>query len=149
MNKLMLNDTSYHLYIPRHLRILIFGLLTIFIIIGLLMVTGLVHSSKGYGPPRFIGVIWLGMVSWYGYLILSLPHTIIVSEPGQVELISIIRKSQTSLREIESIKPASQFGFFVVRTATGKFRILNQFDGFHDFIVKLKKANPTVELKGC
>jgi hypothetical protein len=128
---------------------LIFGLLAIFLIIGLLMVTGLVHSSKGDGPLRFVGVIWLGMVIWYGYLILSLTHTIIVSEIGQVELISIIRKSQTSLCEIESIKPASQFGFLVVRTTTGKFRILNQFDGFHDFIVRLKTANPTVELKGC
>ena len=145
----MLNDTSYHLYIQRHLRILIFGLLAIFLIIGLLLVTGLLHSSKGDGPPRFIGVFWLGMVSWYGYLILSLPHTITVSESGQVEFISIIRKCQTSLREIESIKPASQFGFLVVRTATGKFGILNQFDGFHDFIVRLKTANPTVELKGC
>ena len=53
-------------------------------------------------------------------------------------------------REIESIKPySSQFGFLIVRTSGGKIRLLNQFDGFHDFILKLKTANPAVELRGC
>ncbi len=124
-------------------------MLAIFTIIGMLMVMGLLQLSKGDGPPRVFGVFWLGMVSWYWYWVLSLPHTIIVSESGQVDFIGVIRKRQISLRNIVSIKPDSQFGFLVVKTTDGKFRILNQFDDFHDFIVKIKTANPAVELRGC
>ncbi len=37
----------------------------------------------------------------------------------------------------------------MVKTSMGKFRILNQFDEFHDFLVRLKAANPAVDLRGC
>jgi len=145
----MLNEKSYHLYIQRYLKILILGILALFTIIGILMITGLFQSSKGEGPPRIIGVFWLGMVGWYIYWVFSLPHTITVSASGQVQFIGVLRKRQTSLREIQSIKPNSQFGFLVVKTTGGKFRLFNQFDEFHDFIMRLKASNPAVELRGC
>ena len=145
----MLNDKSYRLYIQRHLKILFFGMLALFTIIGLLLITGLFQSTKGDGPPRVFGIFWLGMIGWYWYWMLSMPHTIIVSESGHVEFIGVIRKRLTTLREIQSIKPDSQFGFLTIKTSSGKFRILNQFDEFHDFILRLKTANPAVEIRGC
>jgi hypothetical protein len=124
-------------------------MLALFTIIGLLMLSGLLQSAKGDGPPRVVGIFWLGIVSWYWYWVLSMPHTIVVSESGKVEFIGIIRKRMTALREIQSIKPDSQFGFLMVKTSGGKFRLLNQFDEFHDFIQRLKTANSAVELRGC
>lgn len=101
----MLNGKSDHLYIQRHLKILSFGMLALFTIIGLLMLTGLLQSAKGTGPPRVYGIFWLGIISWYWYWILSMPHTIVVAESGQVEVVSVIRRRQTTLREIQSIRP--------------------------------------------
>lgn len=145
----MSNDKSYHLYIQRHLKILMIGMLVIFSVIGLLFISGLFQSAKGDGPPRFVGIFWFAIIFWNGYWVLSLPHTIVVSESGQVEFIGVIRKRQTKFREIQSIKPDNQYGFLIVKTGSGKFRILNQFDEFHDFILRLKTANPAVELRGC
>jgi len=141
---------EYHLYIQPHLKILIFGLLTLFAVMGLLMLTGVFHSPHGNGPPRLIGLIWICIVIWYWYLVLTIPHTITVSESGLVEFKSFFRKQLTAMREINSIKPyGGQFGFLQIKTSTGKIRIVNQFDGFHDFVSQLKAVNPSVELRGC
>ncbi len=141
---------AYHLYVQRYAKISIFGMLGVFTIVGLLFIAGVLQSSNGDGPPRVAGIFWLAIVGWYWYWVLSMPHTIGVSESGDVEFISITRTRRTTLREIESIKPySSQFGFLTVKTGSGKIRILNQFDGFHDFILRLKTANPRVELRGC
>ena len=142
--------SAYHLYVQRHAKILIFGVLGVFTIIGLLFITGLLQSSNGDWSPRVFGIFWLAIVGWYWYWVLSMPHTIGVSKAGNVEFISVIRTRRTTLREIESIKPySSQFGFLIVKTGSGKIRLLSQFDGFHDFILRLKTANPAVELRGC
>jgi hypothetical protein len=141
---------AYHLYLQWHAKLLIFGALMLLTAVGLSITTGMLPASHGVGPPRAFGILLLGIVAWYWYWVLSMPHTISVSEPGDVEFIGVTRTRHTTLREIESIKPnSSQFGFLVVGTSGGKFRILNQFDGFHDFILRLKTANPAVELRGC
>ena len=141
---------AYQLYVQRYAKILIFGMLGVFTVIGLLFITGVLQSSNGDEPPRVFGIVWLGIVGWYWFWVLSMPHTITVSESGNVEFISVIRTRRTTFRDIKSIKPySSQFGFLIVRTGGGKIRILNQFDGFHDFILRLKTASPAVELRGC
>ncbi len=145
----MLNDKSYRLYIPRYLKILMIGMLVVFSVIGLSFASGIFQSAEGDGPPRFVGIFWIVIIGFYTSWILALPHTIVVSESGKVEFIGVIRKRQTTFRDIQSIKPDSQFGFLIVRTSSGKIRILNQFDEFHDFLVRLKAANPAVELRGC
>ncbi len=124
-------------------------MLALFSIIGLLFASGIFQSAKDDGPPRIVGIFWFVIIVWYAYWVLSLPHTIIVSESGNVEFIGVIRKRQTTLREIKSIKPDTQYGFLIVKTGSGKIRIFNQFDEFHDFLVRLKAANPAVELRGC
>jgi hypothetical protein len=132
------------------LKLMIFGMLGLFTIVGLLLVSGLFLSAQGNGTPRFFGILWLGMVGWNWYWILSFPHKITVSETGEITFTSLLRRRSVSGAEIESIKPdRGQFGFLVVRTANRKIRILNQFDGFHDFIINLKATNPSVELRGC
>ncbi len=44
-----------------------------------------------------------------------MPHTIAISESGNVEFISVTRARHTTLREIKSIQPyTAQFGFLLV-----------------------------------
>jgi hypothetical protein len=141
---------TYKLYLSLVVKLMIFGMLGLFTIVGLLLVSGVFPSAEGHGPPRFFGILWLGMVGWYWYWILSFPHKITASETGEIIFISLLRRRTVFGAEIESIKPdRAQFGFLVVRTANRKIRLLNQFDGFHDFIINLKAMNPTVELRGC
>lgn len=141
---------TYKLYLSLMLKVMIFGMLGLFTIVGLLLVSGVFLSSEGNGPARFFGIVWLGMVAWNWYWILSFPHKITVSGTGEITFVSLIRRRSISGAEIKSIKPdRAQFGFLVVRTANRKIRLLNQFDGFHDFIVNLKAMNPSVELRGC
>jgi len=110
-------------------------MLILFTVIGFLMTSGAFHSSHGNGPPRLVGLLWLFIVSWYWYLVLTIPHTIVVSESGQVAFNSVICKRLTTMREINYIKPyGGQIGFLLIKTNTGKIRILNQFDEFHDFV---------------
>ena len=117
---------------------------------GLLLVSGVFLSAGGNGPPRFFGIFCLAIVGWNWYWILSLPYKITISETGEITFISLLWRRSISAAEIESIKPAgSQFGFLLVRTSNRKIRFINQFDGFHGFIVNLKAMNPSVELRGC
>ena len=129
---------------------MIWGMLGIFAVVGLVLVSGILISAEGNGPPRVFGIFWLAMVGWNWYWILSFPHRITVSETGEIIFVSLLRRTSVSGREIKSIKPdRGQFGFLLVRTASCKIRILNQFDGFHDFIINLKTMNPSVDLRGC
>jgi len=146
----MNSDKSYHLYIQPYLKAFIFGMFTVFTGVSLLIAAGVFQSSDGNGPPRIVGLLWLIIISGNGYWVLTIPHTIIVSESGQVVFKSALRMRRTTFREINSIKPyGAQIGFFQIQTNTGKIRLINQVDGFHDFVSRLKEANPTVELKGC
>ena len=144
----MREPKTYKLYLSFTVKLISFGVLGLFTIVGLLLVSGVFLSADGNGPPRIFGIFCLGIIGWNWYWILSLPHKITVSETGEITFISLLwRRSGT---EIESIKPVgSQFGFFVVRTSNRKIRFINQFDGFHGFIVNLKAMNPSVELRGC
>ncbi len=141
---------TYNLYLSLIIKIWIFGILGLFTIVGLLFMSGVFFPGGGNGPPRFFGIFWLAIVGWYWYWILSLPHKITVSETGEITFISLLRRRSVSGAEIESIRPyRGQFGFLLVRTANRKVRLLNQFDGFHEFIVNLKAINPSVQLRGC
>jgi hypothetical protein len=90
------------------------------------------------------------MTAWFWYFVLSIPNKINVYDNIEIEFVSLIRKKRVSPADIESIQPqASQFGFLLIKTSHGKIRILNQFNGFHEFISNLKANNPAIQLQGC
>lgn len=146
----MLDRKIYHLYLPPGSKILVFGLLTVFTVVGIVFFLGIFPVFRTGAPPRLFGLIWLLMVAWNWYYVLSIPHSISVANTGEIAFQSLLGQKSMMSAEIESIVPqGSHFGFLIVRTARGKIRLLNQFDGFHEFISRLKELNPSVGLRGC
>jgi len=144
----MAEPRVYTLYFPVILKILIVGMLVVFTVLGVMFASGMFFSPPG--PPRIVGLFWLGIIVWWGYWISSIPHKIVVYEGGEIEFISLGRHWRMAPFQIQSIKPyAAQPGYLVVRTSSGKIRLLNQFDGFHEFLTRLKTDNPSIELRGC
>lgn len=139
----------YNLYLSRLGQFAILvppGVLTL---AGFLLLSGVLPNPRG-APILLIGIFCVIGAAWNWYFILSIPYRITVYETGEIEFISVLRKRRFLPHEIESIKPqGSQFGFFRVRTRLGKLKLVNQFDGFHEFITNLKVANPSIEIRGC
>ena len=138
---------TYNLYLPWAVKIILLIPLGIFAILAILF---LVFGSLKGGPPKFVGIFFLGWVAWFCYFISSIPYKINAYGASEIEFISLTRNRRVSPVDIISIKPyGSQFGFLLVKTNRGKIKLINQFDGFHEFIAKLKVANPSIELRGC
>jgi hypothetical protein len=142
---------TYNLYIQRSLKILIIIVIVVLLTVALLLISGVLKDKRGQGPPRFMGVFFLAVAGVNAYFyVLRIPHRINVTDDGHIEFISLVRRKIITSREISSIAPdAGQVGFYTIKTERGKIRILNQFDGFHEFLTWLKANNPSVELRGC
>ena len=140
---------TYSLYLSWWGKITSFIPVGIFTLMAILFLSGILKNAKG-GPPEFIGIFLLIMAAWFWYFISSLPYQIKVHGNVEIEFVSLLRRRRISPMDIVSIKPyGSQLGFLLVKTNRGKIRLLNQFDGFYEFITNLKAANPSIELRGC
>jgi hypothetical protein len=140
---------TYTLYLSRWAKITSLIPVGIFTLMAILFLSGIFKNAKG-GPPEFIGMFFLIMAAWFCYFISLLPYQIKVHGYVEIEFVSLLRRRRISPMDIVSIKPyGSQFGFLLVKTNRGKIKLLNQFDGFHEFIANLKAANPSIELRGC
>ena len=146
----MAEPTMYKLYLQPGVK-LVLGLVFIAVAgIGtaIALAPSLFPGPKA--PPPLVGVVLLVIFGAYLVWILYLPYQITLSQDGAVEFISVLQRRTVRAEEIRSIKPeGSKFGFFTVRTDRGKIRILAQFDGFSDFLTRLKALHPGVELRGC
>lgn len=98
-------------------------------------------------PPIFVYMsIALGLAH---YWILWTPHTITVFENGEVEFAGFLRRKRMMLNSIQSISPASRPQLLDVKADGAGFAIFHQFDDLHDFITRVKAANPNADIKGC
>jgi hypothetical protein len=142
--------TVYKLYIQPGMKVL---LVIIFIAIAGIGAAIALAPSFLQGPkvpPPLVGLLLLTILVLYLYWILCLPYRLTLSQDGALEFISVLRRRTVRAEEIKSIQPDSrQVGFLVVKTDRRKIRILAQFDGFHDFLTRLKAMHPGVELRGC
>jgi hypothetical protein len=121
-----------------------------FVSVGIFSFVGPALSPGWNGPPWFLVVLFVAIIVGNGLWICSQPHKIVLDPDGTIAFISILRIRNLSARDILSIKPeGTTYGFLVVRTERSKIRIIAQFDGFHDFLARLKAMNPAVELRGC
>jgi len=140
----------YKLYVQRGMKILLGAVFLALAGLGgcLAFFPAIFKDPKP--PPPLIGLIFLAVLAVNVLWILAIPYRITWSRDGVIEFISLYRRRTVRPGEIRSIKPASaNFGFFIVQTDHGKIKILAQFDGFHDFLGRLKAVSPGVELRGC
>lgn len=102
------------------------------------------------GPPPVLVLVFLVGIALFWGRQLRMPRRIVLHEDGRLEFLSPVRRVEITAQEITSIRPdGSQLGFLMIRWSAGKVRLLNQFDGFHDLLTRIKAANPAVEIRGC
>lgn len=107
-------------------------------------------GNDSNSPPGFIAVFLFGMPCFFWFRLLSTPHRITLDVDGTATFISVIRSRQFHLREVESLRPVGgEFGFFTIDFGRGKQKFLAQFTDFHDFVTRLKEANPNAVVLGC
>jgi hypothetical protein len=148
----ILDETkTYGLYFPLRDKLCVLVFLGLMILAGLIFLFWGIFTVDPDGPPWFAGLFWLVMAGWaWWYYVFSIPYRISVAETGEITFSSLLRRNRITAADIKSIKPkGGQIGFLVVRTSHGKIRVINQFDGFHEFIADLKAANPSIEIRGC
>jgi len=110
----------------------------------------LAGGVNGNGPPLAAAVLPFAM--GVGFLVwnLRMPTRVEVQEDGSMEWIAPLRRIRLTPAEVVSITPSkTAHPFFVLAHVGGRFQFINQFTGFHELLAALKKANPSVELRGC
>ena len=141
---------AYKLYLPPSLKIMLSVMAVVFVSVGVMIVIGPALFRNWSGPPWFVGFLFFAIIGGNALWVLGIPHKIMLHQDGTVEFTSVLRSRRIPVREIVSIKPeGTTYGFLVVRTESSKIKLLAQFNGFHDFLTRLKAVNPLVELRGC
>ncbi len=141
---------AYKLYLPPSLQIILLIIHVVFVSVGAIIVIGPALFRNWTGPPWFVGFLFLAIIGGNALWVLGIPHKITFHQDETVEFTSVLRSRTIPLPEIVSIKPEGTIsGFLVVRTEGSKIGLLAQFDGFHDFVTRLKAVNPLAELRRC
>ncbi len=141
----------YKLYLGKPLLVFYLAMLAVFVSIGVVgIVVGAIGKLSSEGPPVWVFVILLGFALFNAYMWLRFPFEIKVRDDSIIEFRSVFRRTTISPMEVKSVraKPYA-LGFVDVVHQGGTVHLLNQMDGFHDFISTLKSLNPSVKIQGC
>jgi hypothetical protein len=140
----------YRLYVAKPLLIVYLLVILSWPLVG---VGGIAAALLGaFGPDRsaaWLFVIVLGIGLLISYMWLRFPFEIRVND-GIVEFRSVIRKTVVPVAEIKSVcAKRYTLGFVDVRHGRGTVHLINQMDGFHDFVWTVKTLNPAARIEGC
>jgi len=141
----------YKLYLGKPLLIFYLVVLAVLVSVGIVgIVVGAIGKVGSEGPPVWVFVILLGFALFNAYMWLRFPFEIKVRDDSFIEFRSVFRRTTISPMEVKSVraKPYA-LGFVDVVHQGGTVHLLNQMDGFHDFISTLKSLNPSVKIQGC
>ena len=142
----------FPLYVGFGMKAMVFGMLGLFTFLGVYMlaVPGSVEGGEEILGVVPFAVFWLAMIGVFWYMALSLPHRIEMTPSGEITFVGALRTRKVDALEIDSVTPVrSQFGFLRLKHSNGSILLLNQFDGFHEFLTDLRRLNPNVLLRGC
>jgi hypothetical protein len=89
---------------------------------------------------------WVAALGWFWFNALRTAYRIEV-EGDAVTFRTLGGRKLTTLSRVHSIR-STNAGHTTVRFEGGRVDLLGGFDGFHDFVARVKQANPSVELKG-
>ena len=105
-----------------------------------------------FGPDRsaaWLLVVVLGIGLFSSYTWLRFPFEIRVND-GMIEFRSVVRKTFVPVADIKSMRAKRYtLGFVDVRHAGGTVHLINQMDGFHEFVGTVKSLNPAAKIEGC
>lgn len=139
---------TYILYAPR--KWIIFVILSILTCVFAAVGVGSIIGTNPNWPPGIFAVFLIGIPCFHWFRVLSTPHRITLDVDGTTTFISVIRSRQFHLREVKALRPVGgELGFFTIDFGHGKQKFLAQFTGFHDFVTRLKEANPNAVVLGC
>lgn len=141
----------YRLYFAKPLLVFYLLMLGVWIFGSLV---GIIAAALGKfgsdGPPVWVFLITLGFALFISYMWLRFPFEIKVCDDSTIEFRSVFRRTSVSPMAVKSVraKPYA-LGFVDIAHQGGTVHLLNQMDGFHDFISTLKSMNPSVRIQGC
>ncbi len=122
----------------------------LFTLMGIFLIYLSVLRRVENGPPAIFALFFLAAAAWVWWRHLRMPRRIVLHADGRIEFVSPVRRVVLTPHDIVLIKPDNhQFGFLVVKWASGKLTLLNQFNGFHELLTYIEAVNPAVEIRGC
>jgi hypothetical protein len=140
----------YPLYVSLFLKILIMLILILFTGVGIFLLWYTSTHSGDFVPTPLLAVAWLTAMLLPWIWLFTIPYRIRVDDLGAIEFKSLVRTRTLNPADIISIQPdPSQLGFLLIKHRTGKIRLINQFDGFHEFLNRLQSINESIILRGC
>jgi hypothetical protein len=119
----------------------------LFLALGLIFLV-IALGSPASGPPLWFLVFWVAAVLYSGYRTVSMPHTIEVASDGLINFTGPFGRTTVASHDIIRIKAFSG-QFLELKHTCGKFWMLQQITGLHEFLSDLKSANRGVTFKGC
>jgi hypothetical protein len=139
----------YRLYLAKPLLIFYLVMLIAFPLAFVVLSTCAAFGSFRDAPPTIVFVIGLPLALYCSYRCLGIPFEIRV-EKDTAEFRSVLGKRVIPLSEISSIR-TRRFspGYVGVTHANGTIYLINQMDGFHEFVTTVKSLNPSVIVEGC
>jgi hypothetical protein len=91
-------------------------------------------------------VVWLAILGFFWYVMLyRLAHEIRLGN-GTATFRGLVRHSKVPVQRISRLQVRGNV--LTVRWERGRVDLLFPIDGLHDFVKRVKAANPTVELVG-
>lgn len=129
------------------------SLLAFLTLVGLALTVQLllqVPSRYPYNPviTAFMAV-WGLLLLWSWYTYLTTPFEIVYDAGDSIAFRSAVRRTSLRAQEITSIMTGPLSPYFIrIRHTGGTLNVLNQIDGFHEFLMRVKAVNKHVQVKG-
>lgn len=141
----------YKLYLAKPLLVFYLGMFAVWIVTVIAVAAaGALGKLGSERPPAWIFLIFLALAFFVPYMWLRHPFEIKIRDDNMIEFRSVLRRVVVSPMEVESVRAKRYaLGFVDVKHRGGMVHLLNQMDGFHDFLATLKSLNPAVKIEGC
>jgi hypothetical protein len=140
----------YRLYVAKPLLAVYLLAILAWPLVGVAGIAAAMFGAFGHDrSAAWLFVILLGVGLLNSYLCLRFPFEIKVIDEV-IEFRSVVQKTFVPVADIKSMRAKRYtLGFVDVRHARGTVHLINQMDGFHDFVGTVKTLNPAAVIEGC
>jgi len=109
----------------------------------------LTFLHDGPGPPWWFALAWLVILAYNWYAFGRLPYAIRWEEGGAIEFHRFLGTTRVNPQDIVSISGMFIWaGFLRLKHRGGVIYLFAQTTGMHEFITRLRAANPAVRVTG-